>query len=142
MMTQSLNANDPKYYDPNNPNYNNYQLPVRVVMNNLTFSVFTSDDYASNIISFDLQTSSFRLSKEHKDCFIISDKYPIGNPKRAEFCPFGTEKASAVNHEWNYDFNLFQTQCQTKRDSISTDSFSSEELKDKLKDKIVILFIK
>ena len=131
MMTKNLDEN--KFIGKDTENY---KIPVRVVMNNMTIAVFTSDDYASNIMNFNLQYSSFILSRRHPSCFIIKESIPKGNPKKAEFCPFGLDKSTLVNHEWNYDFNLFKNQCQTKKEILYLDS-EAERLKDGYKQKIV-----
>ena len=133
MMTKNLDEN--KFLGADNENY---KIPVRVVMNNMTIAVFSSDDYASNILNFNLEYSTFILSNRHISCFVIKESFPKDNPKFAEFCPFGLDKSTLVNHEWNYDFNLFKNQCKTKRQIVYLDS-ESELLKDGYKQKIVRL---
>ena len=117
-----------------------FQVPVRVVMNNMTISVFTSEDYASNILSFNLDHSSFLKSKIHKNCFIIKESYPQGIEKSARFCPFGLDKANKVNQEWNYDKNMFKNKCKTNKEVQQLDS-EAEVLKDDYKNKLVIIYL-
>lgn len=133
-MTRQLNAEDLKIGGPQNERY---QIPVRVVMNNQTFSVFSNDDYSSNILTFRLKHSSFILSKRNAECFLIKELIPGSDrPKLAKFCPFGLDKTSLVNHEWNYDFNLFKTQCWNEKEVKKLDD-EAEVLKDNYQKKIV-----
>ena len=117
----------------------NLQIPVRVVMNNRTLSIFGSSDYDSLMKSFELSDTEFAPSKFHKDCFIITEGKANLDPnnsalKQAELCPFGFDRKDKVYQEWFYDFNLFKFQCHSEREVLNNDEIKA--LDDKLKKKI------
>jgi hypothetical protein len=116
----------------------NVQLPVRVVMNNRTISIFgTSDDLSSVIATFELQSTDISPSKTHTNCFIInqgaiSDK----NILQAELCPFGLDHSEEIYQSWMYDFNLFKYQCHSERETVQLDAADAQALNDKFKKKV------
>lgn len=86
----------------------NIQLPVRVVMNNRTISVFQNEDYESVLISFDLQKTTFNKSPL-ESCFILQDLHI--KDKIAELCPFGADRDHKIFSEWENDFATFKQKC-------------------------------
>jgi hypothetical protein len=103
--------------------------PVRVVMNNYTLSVFENSNYYSNILTFDMNRSTLKISPDRQYCVIV-----IQSEKEIEFCPFNLNKTdTAFVEEWNYDFELFKNQCHQKRISEPLD----EELNEVYKKKVV-----
>jgi hypothetical protein len=104
------------------------QIPVRVVMNNRTISIFGNEKYDSLIVSFDLKKSIFYFSKWNTQCFIIKEVN-----KKAELCPFGHTENDSVRKQWEYDFKLFQQKCYQE---LPLSHLQMEQLQNKLKDKI------
>lgn len=58
--------------------------PVRVVLNNKTFSVFTGDNYDSVYSSFDLKYVKIMNSNDDSKCFMLSDERDAS--KHVELC--------------------------------------------------------
>ena len=125
-----------KIFDEKVQYVENIQLPVRVVMNNRTLSIFSSTDYKSNLISFDLQQTTLAPSKPHKNCFILTEGEGKETVRQAELCPFGFDKVEEVFQEWAYDFNLFKFQCKTDKETIDLDTADAKALNDKFKKKV------
>jgi hypothetical protein len=84
------------------------QLPVRVVMNNRTISIFGNEDYESVILSFDLQRTTFHKSP-HESCFVLKDLEM--KDKIAELCPFGADRDHQIFTQWENDFSTFKQKC-------------------------------
>jgi len=109
------------------------QIQARVIMNNNTLSIFNStNSYNSNVMSFELQETSFNPSKK-KNCFILTQGNPKTTVKQCELCPFGVENAAKEFQRWLYDFNLFKYQCHFHRATINE---SMHILEDRLRKKI------
>lgn len=101
------------------------RVPIRLVMNNKSISAFQDENLSSSLITFLLEDTQFKLLKENKSCFRLENVNG-----HADFCSFVEDCAgnrpevsntiidtyhnSFVN-EWNYDFNLFKTQCFQER---------------------------
>jgi len=83
------------------------QIPVRVVMNNRTLSIFAGQDYDSHIIGFVLKKSAIVMDAKKPECFYVNQD----DGKKARLCPFGCENTKKAVEEWDYDFNLFKYQC-------------------------------
>jgi hypothetical protein len=106
------------------------QIPVRVVMNNQTLTIFSGDSYDSQIKTFALKDTFFKRSTLHKTCFILTS-----SSKTAELCPFGfSSNNGKMIEEWDYDFNLFKYQCATPRDKVEV--AMDDQLNKKLQNKI------
>jgi hypothetical protein len=105
------------------------QIPVRVVMNNQTISIFAGDSYESQVLAFTLFDTFFKHSNSHKGCFILNE-----SGKTAELCPFGYSTTTKTLEEWDYDFNLFKYQCHTPKEKIAAEL--DQKLNDKLQEKI------
>ena len=58
------------------------KVPVRVIINNHTISIFANKNYQSVFESFDLESTS--ASKESKGCFTIEDYKKI--EKQQQLC--------------------------------------------------------
>ena len=125
-----------KIFDEKVQYVENIQIPVRVVMNNRTLSIFASTDYKSNLMSFDLQRTTLAPSKPHKNCFILTEGEGTEKLKQAEMCPFGFDRVEEVFQEWAYDFNLFKFQCKTAKETIDLDNADAKALDDKFKKKV------
>lgn len=83
------------------------QVPVRVVMNNRTLSIFAGDEYESLLNGFTLKRSSIVMDQKKPQCFYVNQD----DGKKARLCPFGSDNSKKVVEEWDYDFNLFKYQC-------------------------------
>jgi hypothetical protein len=132
MYTQNYNdaLNDPE----NKDKYERLQLPTRVVMNNQTLTVFTGDHYDNQVMSFNLRDTNFKRQPTQPGCFLLYN--PVN--QKAELCPYaGSSEAKAILEEWDYDFNLFKNQCNTKKEKTTEASLVPEELKKRLDDKMV-----
>lgn len=133
-----------KYEENNNSNvqstidkeYNMTTLPVRVVMNNKTFSIFAGENYKLLKDSFDLKETLLVPYKRDPYCFILRDSI-----KKARLCLFGVERTKDIYNQWDYDFNLFKYQCNTKREEIklsNSDLIEVDQNIEKIKDKFLI----
>lgn len=114
---------DPKMNDP---------LPVRVVMNNMTISVFQGDEYNSHIMSFNIREAKFhKIFIDNHNCFILSETLE----KMAKLCPLAYENQKGKVFDWEKDFNLFKHSCngEEKNEVKKTD------LQSKLKDAVAKL---
>jgi hypothetical protein len=97
------------------------KIPVRVIMNNHTLSIFQDDDYSDMLFTFNLITTSF-YQKERHCCFSIVDR-----EKQQSICGYPENCGSAEKNEWankwREDFTLFKTICHTGRqDTLLTES--------------------
>jgi hypothetical protein len=104
------------------------KIPVRIVMNNKTITVYQDETLQTNYVTFVLKDTSFNISKNDNKCFVLS-----GNNNKAEFCSFGDQK---FVDEWNYDFNLFKYQCKEKREVVELDKNEDSKLKKDYEDKV------
>ncbi len=111
---------------PNNGN--SISLPMKVIMNNSTFTLYSGEETDSLYLSFNLEISRFIRSPK-RGCFQIFES----KKKYVTLCPFGCDDKAV--EEWDYDFNLFKYQCSYKKANIDED-----ELKKKLDEKIVKIF--
>jgi len=84
--------------------------PVRVVLNNSTFTSYSGFQFTDMRRSFNIQKSTIFTSSEHKNCFVISES----PQNQATFCDFGLASTANFYAEWSYDFNLFKFQCHQK----------------------------
>jgi len=103
------------------------QVPVRVIMNNRTITLFSGEDYDSHIISFVLKKSKIVADLKRPECFFLNQD----DGKLARLCPFGCENAKKTVEEWEYDFNLFRYQCNFGHQEHQVDF--DRKLKDKMK---------
>lgn len=104
------------------------KIPVRIVMNNRTITLFAGEDYDTHVETFILKKSKFLRDANNADCFLLQEE--IGN-KQAQLCAF-TEGKKAVE-EWDYDFNLFKLQCSSKRPEHIMNEFQ-KKLQEKMQD--------
>jgi hypothetical protein len=102
-------------------------LPVRLVMNNKSISVYTDDSLQSNIKSFLLENTIFTRVKKNKHCFFLK-----GTNNEDKFCQLDINSEAFVD-EWGYDFNLFKNQCKQER---RTATYEEEKLEAEYKDSL------
>lgn len=86
-------------------------VPVRVLMNNETVSVFTGDSYESLFMSFKLKNVRFLRHAVREDCFVLKES----ERKKVNLCSFSPGGGCKKElDEWDYDFHLFKNQCAVK----------------------------
>lgn len=93
------------------------QMPVRLIMNENTISIFSGDDSSSRILTFNLESTTFKRilpkdveSQKKENCFILSSGTQV-----AEMCPLMSTNCQKQIEEWDYDFHLFKNQCRPTR---------------------------
>ncbi len=128
MYTKDLNEKDQltSHMGQKPTDMEKVQVPVRVVLNNRTVTLFAGEDYDSHIVSFVLKRSNLVIDNNQKECFFLNQD----DGKTARLCPFGCDNAKKAVDEWNYDFNLFKFQCNYGHREHEVD------FEDRLKDKI------
>jgi hypothetical protein len=125
-----MEKNDKETANAINPNNEQLpKIPVRLVMNNKSVSVYQDDTLHTNYMTFLLKDTIFAGVAGEATCFILS-----GNNNKVKFCSLGDAK---FVDEWNYDFNLFKNQCKQKRETVELDTSEEEKLKKEYNDKIV-----
>lgn len=104
------------------------RIPVRIVMNNKTVSVYTDDSLTSLLSTFILPNTQLSRVSSDSSCFILTG----GNLKN-QFCQLTTERRERGNFvdEWDYDFNLFKNQCKEPRE-LMEDEFLQNKYKEKI----------
>ena len=126
-VTDPLFKRNPIFAGQDMQGQNSISVPIRVVMNNSTLTLYTGDETESLYLSFNLVISRFVRSGQ-KGCFEVYES----NKKYATLCPFGCDDSNKALEEWDYDFNLFKYQCNYKRANIDED-----EMMKKLAEKMV-----
>eukprot|EP00340_Litonotus_pictus_P005635 CAMPEP_0170516554 /NCGR_PEP_ID=MMETSP0209-20121228/2732_1 /TAXON_ID=665100 ORGANISM="Litonotus pictus, Strain P1" /NCGR_SAMPLE_ID=MMETSP0209 /ASSEMBLY_ACC=CAM_ASM_000301 /LENGTH=681 /DNA_ID=CAMNT_0010801479 /DNA_START=180 /DNA_END=2225 /DNA_ORIENTATION=- len=111
----------------NNPN----KIPARVVMNDKTVSVYTDDTLATELGTFVIEKTTFKISEGKAHCFLLTSESIEG-----EFCNIDNNSKINFVDEWNYDFNLFKIQCRTERSVVNLNDKEEKELQDELQKKI------
>lgn len=106
---------------------NTLKIPIRLVMNNRTITLFSGEDYDSRIMTFILKKTRFDRDTKNQDCFIIYED--AGN--KASLCSF--VEANKLIEEWDYDFHLFKYQCNFNKPVHVFDEFQ-KKLNYKIKD--------
>ena len=105
----STNVNVPA----NKDSVDTIQVPVRVIMNNRTLTIYAGEDFDTHLDSFNILGSNI-ISADPKTakgnelaCFWVNSE----DGRTAHLCPFGCASNTKVVEEWRYDFNLFKYQC-------------------------------
>jgi len=110
--------------------FTNYPLvPVRIVMNDKTFTAYQDDNLQNKISTYLLDESLFVRIKDKATCFIIRN-----NVNEDQFCMLDASKGDFVE-EWDYDFNLFKRQCKKDRPKSET-VFEKSRLENEFKNKV------
>lgn len=130
MYTKKMNKNDSTTSNMkvDEKNEEEMQVPVRVIMNNRTITIFAGERFETALDSFNLLKSNFENIADKPECFYIHSDVE----RYARLCPFGCASNTAVVEEWKYDFNLFKFQCNFGHKEQQLDM----DLENKLKDKI------
>merc|ERR1711957_9839 len=111
------------------------QVPVRVIMNNRTLTIFAGEGYDTHLDTFNILTSNLIVADPKKakgndiNCFWINSE----DGRTAHLCPFGCASDSKVVEEWRYDYNLFKYQCQYGHKESSLDMDLKKKLDAKIK---------
>jgi len=111
------------------------QVPVRVIMNNRTLTIFAGEGYDTHLDTFTLLTSNLITADPQKakgndlNCFWINSE----DGRAAHLCPFGCASESKVVEEWRYDFNLFKYQCNYGHKESELDMNLKKKLDAKIK---------
>lgn len=107
------NTNNIEQYTNENMKYKT-QIPARAIMNNMTFSIFEGENYSTNVMTFNLNKSQFeKIYKEGQYCFILSESLE----KMAKVCPLTYNSQEGKVLDWEKDFNIFKTKCESKSDN-------------------------
>jgi hypothetical protein len=105
------------------------QLPVRVIMNNRTLTIYAGEDFESHLDSFNILKSNFvNEEKADSSCFWINSE----DHRKAHLCPFGCASNTKVVEEWRYDFNLFKYQCNYGHKEQELDVTLQKKLEQKI----------
>merc|ERR1712166_488169 len=104
----STNVNVPQ----NKDSVDTIQVPVGVIMNNRTLTVYAGEDFDTHLDSFNILSSNLISPKADAKgadaaCFWVNSE----DGRSAHLCPFGCASNTKVVDEWRYDFNLFKYQC-------------------------------
>merc|ERR1711957_55697 len=87
------------------------KMPVRILMNNSTITIYKDDHYEKIHHSFMLENTSFKNLKSKFCCFNIQDSVVSENICGYEkFC--GTSKNNKWANEWADHFKLFKVSCR------------------------------
>jgi len=121
-------------YEPNKKKIET-RLPIRIVMNNITVTLFKDDDYTDISHSFELDNSELIELKDHFCCFTIRDFKASAN-----ICGYDKYCGNQINNkfvkEWTNHFSLFKSACKVGRQetllSIEDEKIISQKLKKKL----------
>lgn len=129
MYTKDLNQKDhlTTHMGEKPSDIDSVQVPVRVVLNNRTLTLFAGEDYDSHLVSFVLKRTNIVEDKTKSECFYVNQD----DGKTARLCPFGCDNAKKAVEEWHYDFNLFKFQCNYghREHEIDFDNKLKEKMK-------------
>jgi len=109
------------------------KIPVRVVMNNQTLTVFGDDSYSNVIYSFKLEYSSFGDNKFC--CFNIRDSH-----KQLNLCGYESMCGNRITNNWaarwKKDFQLFKVDCHVGRQTALLSKEDEHSLDDDFNGKV------
>jgi hypothetical protein len=110
--------------------------PMRIMMNNMTISIFNDDHYQELFYSFDLQKSKLIIAKEHC-CFRLQDNWQTSKIcGYNEYC--GPKHANTWVDGWSADLKLFKNTCKTELQENSNMGFAgiiTADIEDEIKKK-------
>jgi len=112
------------------------KLPIRVVMNNITVTIFKDDEYQDVYHSFELEKTAFIKLSNHFCCFNLKDSVKssilCGYEK---FCGSSSADNKWVN-EWSEHFQLFKVGCKVGKMETLLSPDDEKELADNLRKKL------
>jgi len=86
--------------------------PMRIMMNNMTISIFNDDNYQELNYSYDLARTKLVIDNTKWCCFTLEDNWRKSNIcGYKEYC--GAKDKNEWVDGWNNDFTLFKTSCKT-----------------------------
>jgi len=109
--------------------------PIRIMMNNMTISIFNDDNYEELFYSYILQNTKFVYSREHC-CFKLED-----TTKRSKICGYnefcGPKNRNIWSDQWSRDFNLFKGACKSEMsiNSVLNNVLATQSIQDEIKKK-------
>lgn len=106
---------------------NRVMMPVRIIMNNQTLSVFEGVEFNKLVHSYNLKETQFSKILERKGCFTLEAPSSSSKLVAMSFCPFGMSSSEEWQNEWDYDFNLFKNQCSTNQGEVEFTLDGAEE---------------
>jgi hypothetical protein len=106
------------------------KIPIRLVMNNKSISVYQDETLHTNLMTFLLKNTVFARVKNNSRCFLLN-----GLNTKAEFCELDSSAGNFVE-EWDYDFNLFKHQCHQRRETVELAEMEDDKLAKDYKNKL------
>jgi hypothetical protein len=109
----------------NKQNLQESNIPVKIIMNDKTFSIFQDDQMKNLIKTIRLKESAFFRVLTNPRCFILKTK----SGEKTQLCQLSAKSPNDWVEEWDYDFNLFKYQCYKPRSLSETAMHVEEEKK-------------
>ncbi len=106
------------------------KIPIRLVMNNKSISVYQDESLQTNLMTFMLRNTQFKINADNPRCFYLKSL-----ASEAEFCQLDSGNGDFVA-EWNFDFNLFKEKCKEKREVIELKASEQKKLQADYKAKV------
>merc|ERR1711957_1141263 len=110
------------------------KIPIRIVMNNYTITLYEDDDYKTVKHSFKIGDTNLKIEKSHFCCFTLKD-----GTNENMVCGYDTFCGNASTNSWATgwikDFALFKNACRTGMYTLLT-GMDELNLKKKLAKKI------
>lgn len=112
----------------------NSKIPVRIVLNDRTITIFQDESLENQISSFTIKDTLFLHVTNDSNCFKL--KKIIGHS--AQLCQLDSQKPGSWVEEWDYDYNLFKNQCYKKRSksSVSLKIEDEKKVKEEFTEKV------
>jgi hypothetical protein len=105
------------------------KIPVRLVMNDKSVTVYQDDTLHSHFYTFLLKDTEFRGVEGEKSCFIF-----LSSNNKVQFCSLGDE---SFVEKWRLHFELFKEKCHKERETVGLDEEEEEKLKKEYISKMV-----
>jgi hypothetical protein len=114
---------------------NERKMPVRVVMNNMTLSIYKNDFYQDAEYVYQLDKTSFKVLNKEFCCFEVQDSL-----RSNKLCGYenncGTPKNNEWVSQWAKDFKLFKVDCRVGRQTTLLNQEDKAALKKALQNKL------
>jgi len=111
------------------------KIPVRILMNNSTITIYKDDEYTDIYHSFELENTAFMLLKTKFCCFNIQDSVMSTDLCGYEkFC--GTSKDNKWANEWSDHFKLFKISCRVGKMETLISPDDEKMLADEMRKKL------
>ncbi len=111
------------------------KMPVRVVMNNMTLTIYKNDFYQDAEYSYQLEKTSFTILSKEFCCFELSDSF-----RKNKLCGYekfcGTAKDNKWVKQWSVDYTLFKKDCRVGLTPALLNSDDKAALKKALENKL------